>query len=578
MSMPRVEDPLDVKYGREIGKAGCFRFFEAVDANGVPSILQCAADPSNVELAARRMRHEISIVSDFRGRSVAPFVYWSESAAIALWHDNGFRPALQRVNLVRDGLDVVLSQLIQISETIRGLHAVGVVHGALFPYGPWVSEAIDDVRFADCSLAFTLGQGFGTPQPWGLVGDDDLDRLSPEQTGQTLSPLDERTDCYGLGLLIEAIVDKGRGASVIVPEGLRQLVDLMTAGSPEVRPSSVAAVIEELHKMEVTRIARVRIPTDPGAVRTGSAAGDTKPKFRVEPAGRENLIEELRSIWVAPGGRALVIAGQPGIGKTELARLFAKEVELGGGVVTYAKGDPIRQSQPLIALRRVVRQLCAQILLRGPEEADRIRTSVKTALAEECQLLVAAVPEALPLVGVIRETTPIASPLTAQRSMWAISQMISTVADACGGLCIIFDDVQWLDQGSLSVIDGLLAHIERTPITLLMVARATLDQVLPEVAKGLRRIDVESLSCEGVEAILVKSCPGGVARQQDLARQLHTLSGGNPLYVTQILHHMTSRGKLYWDAVRQRWNWQADGFTDLAVSEDILRTCDGLCT
>jgi hypothetical protein len=90
--------------GREIGDAGCFRFFEATEGQGEARIVQCAADEPNAGLAARRLAREVAIAPDFRGRKVAPFCYWSEKAGSALWHDDGLRPAIQQTSLARDGL------------------------------------------------------------------------------------------------------------------------------------------------------------------------------------------------------------------------------------------------------------------------------------------------------------------------------------------------------------------------------------------------------------------------------------------------------------------------------------------
>lgn len=94
--------------GREIGDAGCFRFFEATEGQGEARIVQCAADEPNAGLAARRLAREVAIAPDFRGRKVAPFCYWSEKAGSALWHDDGLRPAIQQTSLARDGLGVLL--------------------------------------------------------------------------------------------------------------------------------------------------------------------------------------------------------------------------------------------------------------------------------------------------------------------------------------------------------------------------------------------------------------------------------------------------------------------------------------
>src|SRR5580698_5080315 len=117
--LPRIE------LGREIGQAGCFRFSEAVDTDGGACVEQSGADLTRLELTVRRLAREIAMAPNFRGRMVAPFHAWAEATAVAIWRDNGLRPAVQRANLLQNGLVVVLPQLIRLAEAVRDLHTVG---------------------------------------------------------------------------------------------------------------------------------------------------------------------------------------------------------------------------------------------------------------------------------------------------------------------------------------------------------------------------------------------------------------------------------------------------------------------
>ena len=560
LGLPRIQ------LRREIGQAGCFRYFEAVDSDGEACVQQSGAEATSHELAVRRLAREMAIAPNFRGRMVAPFHSWTEATGSTIWRDDGLRPAIQRANLVRDGLVGLVPQLIRIAEAVRDLHSVGLVHGALFPLGPWVDYEFETVRFADCSLAFGVDSQISAAAPWGLICEADRARLSPEQIGEVATSPDERTDCYGLGLLFASILNLDEDANFRVPAHWQRLVQSMRAWAPSTRPPSVAAIVEELRDFRASAAGRMKVPTAPRE----QFHRDVGPKLRIHSAGREEHIDELRNIWAEARGKAVAIVGPPGIGKTELSRLFADELASSGVVVAYCKGDPVQKTQPLFVVRQVIRSLWAQILLRGNEEVSRIRGKIKATLNDDVEFFIAAVPEASHLLGPAREPSRIAVSRQSEQFAATVCRILCAAAEACGGLCAIFDDVQWLDQGSLQAIERLLGDVAAAPILLLLISRTASDAPPPKVISGLRRLVLGPMPVEGIGAIIERTFEGRLARRDDFARQLHTLSGGSPLYVTQILHLMASRGGVYWDAASETWTWRAATADDYAVNDDAL--------
>src|SRR5438876_313916 len=91
--MPPPENGFSHDCRREIGVAGCFRFFEGLGPGDRLAIGQCAAEPMLFSVAARRLAREVGIAPYFRGRTIAPFSSLPEASAVAFFEDKGLRPA-----------------------------------------------------------------------------------------------------------------------------------------------------------------------------------------------------------------------------------------------------------------------------------------------------------------------------------------------------------------------------------------------------------------------------------------------------------------------------------------------------
>ena len=195
-----------------------------------------------------------------------------------------------------------------------------------------------------------------------------FDYAAPEQLRE--APVDARTDVYALGaVLYQAITGK-----VPYPRETAAATMLAHLDSP---PPSVLSVLPDASELlgEVVRRAMAKQPDDryPSAGDLGRAAraavgqiavpvtersvaeGDASP--RIAPAvplppalavetgrgpfvGREELLERLAarfSIAVSGERQFVLLAGDPGIGKTRLAAEFARRAD---ATVLYGRSDP----------------------------------------------------------------------------------------------------------------------------------------------------------------------------------------------------------------------------------------------
>jgi len=219
-----------------------------------------------------------------------------------------------------------------------------------------------------------------------------------------------------------------------------------------------------------------------------------------ERAALGQLVEAVR----AGESRALVIRGDPGVGKTALLDHLAGEASGSGCRVARAAGV---QSEMELAFAGL-HQLCAPMLApagRLPEpQRDALHTVLGTA---------AGPPPDRFLVGL------------------AVLGLLSEMAAEQPLICLI-DDEQWLDRASAQALGFAARRLGAEPVGVVFAAR----DPGPEMA-GLPRLDVKGLRDDDARALLDTALAGPLdVRVRDL---IIAETRGNPLALLELPRGLT---------------------------------------
>jgi DNA-binding NarL/FixJ family response regulator len=248
---------------------------------------------------------------------------------------------------------------------------------------------------------------------------------------------------------------------------------------------------------------------------------------------------ELAAIddFLAIGGGTLLLAGEAGIGKSRLVRTAIDAARARGFRVVQGASFDRDQALPYAPFLELIRSITA------PHPED---TRQRLAATPGIRRLLPEHDPGLPAPHTALD------PEREQRRLFHEMETLLAGLAAAQPLLVVLEDIHWSDETSF----GLMLHLTRraasAPLALLMTYRddernATLRRLLADIDRGrlATEITLRPLTPAETErqirAILDLPRPAGPV----FVRSLHSLTGGNPFFVEEVLRSLIAEGDVY---------------------------------
>ena len=419
--------------------------------------------------------------------------------------------------------------------------------------------------------------------------------MAPEQTGRTDAGVDERTDFYGLGATLYALLlgsppFAGTEAAELlhaivaqpppllhtrrsdVPEGLAQVVHKLLRKSPTERYQSVHGIASDL------------LACDSGTTfEVGQHDRREHFVFSAHLYGRSGERQELieayqRSSTGKP--ELILLLGAPGVGKSRLMAELRPMLHHEGGLVAEGKCDLGRRDVPFSVLAACVDAAVRQILMRPRQQVAAWSQVVQAALGTSGACVVNVVPALELLVGPQRPLVQLAPQQEENRTLNAFARLFDALTAEVPWVLFI-DDVQWADPGTYKVLQQILGP--RLVSRKLLVVLACRDEAFEAAPIGLlvrglanhlpvQTLPLRPLQVHAVQGLLADgmSMAADDERLVELARVLCDKTHGNPFFLRGLLAELTRSGRLVFDQALGTWRWDVQQLRGLAVAENVL--------
>ncbi len=255
--------------------------------------------------------------------------------------------------------------------------------------------------------------------------------------------------------------------------------------------------------------------------------------------GRADEVRRLQTVLgdvvTTRAARLVTVIGDPGVGKSRLAAEFVDAQS--DARVVQARCDV----QRTVALGPIIE------VLRGRE----LEIDIPASVPERDRLLRDLNGLATGVAGSVEE------------NFWALRRFVEVLAWN-GPILLVLDDIQWADTLLLDFIEHLVEWVQETPVFVLALARPELREIRPDLVTVSRWV-TEAVHLGGLDAgataELAANVLGAAQLPDELLRRLPSSTGGNPLFVRELVGMLAHDGVLVEEPTGWRLTIDVDALT-----------------
>ncbi len=265
-------------------------------------------------------------------------------------------------------------------------------------------------------------------------------------------------------------------------------------------------------------------------------SGGARPRSMEAPlVGREAELDLLTNTYERAlrdkRAHLFTIYGEPGVGKSRLAREFTDPLE--GATVLPGRSLPYGEGVTYWPLAEMVK--CAA----GIADDDPLDVAIEK-LREFCED--EAVADLLGLASGVLEA--VQAEASQQEIAWAAREWAERLGQE-QPLVLLFEDIHWAEEPLLELIEHLSAWVREAPLLLLCLARPELLDIRPGWGGGRVRataIELEPLGRAESEELVEALLDGGGDLSEPARQGLLDKTEGNPLFVEETMRMLAEEG------------------------------------
>ena len=490
-----------------------------------------------------------------------------------------------------------LALAVRLCQPLRQMHALGLIHNDIKP-GNFFIDPDGDWRLGGFGLTVTAESAAQTRLN---VSGGTLAYMSPEHTTRTRDAVDSRSDLYSLGIVLYELLtgslpfDLSEGGQAewahhhiasaprsphqlcaAIPPMLSVIILRLLEKSPGNRYQTVSGLIADLRRCQATLSEQGDIATfTPGLQDRVPARWLTDNLYLHHPQEGQ-LLAAFERVTAVNRSALAIVSGPQGSGKSSLIASALKRIQHKPALLAVSKSDHYSPVLPYAAIAAAFRSLTLYLLGLGADEVSGWKTRLRQALGSHVGLAVNLVPE----LGLLLASKPLLpADMHSADARLRFNQMAHCLVTAFATperpLVLIIDDIHWLDQASLQLLEYLAENSAALPLLMVMSHCDAESGAEPQLT-GLRaaaghlvEIRPQPLGVKAIARWLAELFQTRVAGLSELAALIHEKTDGNPLFMHEFFRRIVQDGLVIHHPQHGKWHYDLAAIRARNYTENV---------
>lgn len=558
--------------------------------NNIPVILKICNQtyPSSEEI--NRYNQEYEIVKNLKGNGIitAHNIEKINENIFIVFEDFGGESLNLYLNKKKEKrltIEEFLFLAIKIASSLEEIHNQSVIHKDINPSNIVYNSQTRQLKIIDFGISTIF------PKENVRFIEGTFGYISPEQTGQMNRPLDYRTDFYSLGVTFYQLL------TAVMPFDETELVELIYLHrvkepvSPKLYNSEIPEIISCIIMKLMNKDADSRYQSASGIktdlekcleklkkhskieiFKLDLQSFNPIPQFKQQLYGREKEVKKL----ISPLKRIsqknnkstkeiILICGDSGIGKSSLIYEIHKPTVIARGFFTVGNYDRDSDKSSLDGIVRALNNLVKEIYIGLHKNQNIWKKRFIKALGDDTQIITEKITELKKIINKPSLTYNLSSKEIEYRLNRGIRNLIKCFSSFEHPLVICLEDLQWVDNFSLQLIESILVDPEINYLLLICSYRDNevstthrLKIKINQLNKSkitINKIHLLSITKSAIESLLQDTFRYKIQNLKSLAELIESRTGGYPFFINIFLEFLYDKKLIYFDNKQQIWEW-----------------------
>lgn len=494
-------------------------------------------------------------------------------------------------------LKELLEYFIKIAGVLGKIHNLNIIYKGINPSNILINHKQKKIKFMNFGISSEKKANEASVFSLSEI-EENLQYISPEQTGRTSASVDFYSDLYALGILFYEMTTKRH------PFPFKDPVEIIHAhiARRPVPPSEINKnipkivsdiILKLLSKIQSERyrnayglisdlqqcLYQVKVNNKIDYFEIGK--NDYKRVLQIPDKifGREKEITHLHHIArEANHNKQLVfIHGKAGTGKSFLINKFCQQVAKKDTYSAVGKFDQY-QSIPYSAFIQAFTGLIKQLLSESKERLAIWQAELNNALGQNGQVITDVIPELELIIGKQNNVPQLELQQTLNRFNQTFLKFLSVFTNGSYPLIIFIDDIQWADKASLNLLEALIRH--KTNNKLLIILTSRFSKRIEILEKRWQSIDNDTINFTSIKLDvfnhdqiqeIIKNilyCSDFTAGR--IADLIIEKTDGSSFFILQFLKELYNKGLIKYNDELLTWQYHFESDGGAELSENIM--------